>query len=281
MNMRFEHSPDFWTALRRAGKTFSAIDGTQRAAAFAYYAFFSLFPLILLLVTIGSLFFSRDVAVEKVIEFAQGRLPLGSETQQRIFDSVSGMIAARGKVGLAATLALLWGTLRIFTALVRAANRAWNTEVYNWWQMPLKNLSLVGVLATGILLGVVVPAALKLAEHALPSRQGAVAFFAALGLEIIPMVILFFGIAVFYRLAPRRRTRFSEVWGAAFGATVTLHLVEAGFTIYLNNFSNFNVVYGALGGLMALLMWIYLSGCIIIFGVCLTSAQAEFRRAKS
>jgi uncharacterized BrkB/YihY/UPF0761 family membrane protein len=47
--------------------------------------------------------------------------------------------------------------------------------------------------------------------------------------------------------------------------------------IYLKNFATLNAVYGAFGGTMALLLWIYLSGCIIIFGACLCAARAEGR----
>jgi Ca2+-transporting ATPase len=47
--------------------------------------------------------------------------------------------------------------------------------------------------------------------------------------------------------------------------------------IYLKNFATLNAVYGAFGGTMALLLWIYLSGCIIIFGACLCAARTEGR----
>jgi uncharacterized BrkB/YihY/UPF0761 family membrane protein len=45
--------------------------------------------------------------------------------------------------------------------------------------------------------------------------------------------------------------------------------------IYLGHFATLNAVYGAFGGIMALLLWIYLSGCVFIFGVCLCAGQAE------
>jgi Ca2+-transporting ATPase len=82
---------------------------------------------------------------------------------------------------------------------------------------------------------------------------------------------------MFYKLAPRRPTRFAEVWLAALVATLLLLAAESLFVIYLKNFSTLNAVYGAFGGIMALLLWIYLSGCIFIFGACLSAAQAEDR----
>jgi Ca2+-transporting ATPase len=50
---------------------------------------------------------------------------------------------------------------------------------------------------------------------------------------------------------------------------------ESLFVIYLADFATLNAVYGAFGGMMALLLWIYLSGCGFIFGACLCAGQAE------
>ena len=57
-----------WRTLVLGAKKFVAIDGTQRGAAFAYYAIFSLFPLLVLFVSVGSAFVDREVAVKSVLE---------------------------------------------------------------------------------------------------------------------------------------------------------------------------------------------------------------------
>jgi len=62
---------------------------------------------------------------------------------------------------------------------------------------------------------------------------------------------------------------------AALGATVLLKIAESLFVIYVKHFATLNAVYGTLGGIMALLLWIYLSGCGFIFGACLCAAQAQ------
>ena len=77
--------------------------------------------------------------------------------------------------------------------------------------------------------------------------------------------------------APRRPVRLADVWAGALCATALLQAAENLFVIYLRNFAALNAVYGAFGGIMALMLWIYLSGCIFIFGACLCAAQAEGR----
>jgi YihY family inner membrane protein len=54
-----------------------------------------------------------------------------------------------------------------------------------------------------------------------------------------------------------------------------LQLAETLFLIYIKNFSTLNAIYGAFGGIMALLLWLYIPGCIFILGACLCAAQAE------
>jgi uncharacterized BrkB/YihY/UPF0761 family membrane protein len=60
-----------WTALRRGSHTFFQIDGSQWAAAFAFNAFFSLFPLIVLLMTVGSFFVDRDPAGNEIVAYLE------------------------------------------------------------------------------------------------------------------------------------------------------------------------------------------------------------------
>jgi len=80
---------------------------------------------------------------------------------------------------------------------------------------------------------------------------------------------------MFYKYAPRRKTLFKEVWVSALLVTLLLQLLIKGFIFYAANFAKFGALYGTLGSVVAVLMWIYLSGSMIIFGGCLCAAQSE------
>ena len=268
-----------WAISCGAVKTFLRIDGAQWAGAFAFNAFFSLFPLMILLVTIASSFVDRDRAGTEVIAYMESYVPISGEMQRHIFDTIAGVIQAREQAGVVALLILVWAALQCFTTLICATNRAWGTEVYSWWRLPLKSLVLLGVTAGAVLLGMAVPVLVKMAKDwAFPVNDFR-SWVYALGSFVIPLLVVFLSLSLFYRLAPRRPTRFAEVWAAALCATVLLQAAESLFVIYLTNFATLNAVYGAFGGIMALLLWIYLSGCIFIFGACLCAAQAEGRPA--
>ena len=261
-----------WEVLYASLKKFSGIDGAQWAAAFAFNAFFSLFPLMILLVTIASFFVGRDRAGQEVITYLESYVPISGEMQNTIFNTIAVVIQARGQAGAVAFLILVWSSLQCFTSLTCATNRAWGVAEYNWWRQPLKSLVLLGSTAGAVLLGMAAPVLIRMAKGRLITEGDFHYWAYALRSFFVPLLVVFFSLSLFYRLAPRRRTRFAEVWAAALCATLLLQAAESLFVIYLRNFATLNAVYGAFGGIMALLMWIYLSGCIFIFGACLCAA---------
>jgi len=264
-----------WAILSSAVKRFLQIDGAQWAAAFAFHAFFSLFPMMVLLVTIASYFVDGDRAGKEVIAYLESYVPISGEMQRHLFGAIAGVIRARGQAGAVALLMLIWAALQCFTTLIYATNRAWDTAVHNWWRLPLKSLALLGITAGAVLLGMAVPVLANMAKSWLFTASDLHSWVYALGSFVMPLLVVFLGLSLFYRLAPRSPTRFAQVWAAALCATVLLRVAESLFVIYIKDFATLNAVYGAFGGIMAFLLWIYLSGCIFIFGACLCAAQAE------
>ncbi len=79
-----------------------------------------------------------------------------------------------------------------------------------------------------------------------------------------------------YKFAPRRRVLFRQVWLPALIVTIALMICQITFVNYLPHFVNYGI-YGAVGGLMLLLLWVYFSGIIIILGACLCAAIEQYR----
>lgn len=256
-------------------KKFMQIDGAQWAGAFAFNAFFSLFPLMILLVTIVSSFVDWDRAGKEVIAYMESYVPISGDMQHYIFNVIAGVIDSREQASVIAFLILVWSSLQCFTTLIVATNRAWGSSVYNWWRLPLKSLALLGTTAGAVLLGMAVPVLIRMAKGWLFPMHVFRSWVYDLGSFVVPLVVVFFGLGLFYRFAPSRPTRFAEVWPAALSATILLRAGESLFIIYLKDFATLNAVYGAFGGIMALLLWIYVSGCVFIGGACLCAGQAE------
>ncbi len=266
-----------WATLYLAVKKFWQIDGVQWAGAFAFNAFFSLFPLIVLFITFASVFIDGNLAGQEIIAYLQRIVPINGEMQHYIFDTIAGVIKARGQAGVVAFLLLVWVALQCFITLISATNRAWGIESLKWWRLPLKSLMLLGITVVAVLIGMAAHTLLRMAAGWLFPENDLSSWAYVLGSFVIPLLVMFFGLSLFYRLAPRRPLRFAQVWAAALFATALLLAAESFFVIYLKNFATLNAIYGTFGGIMALLLWIYISGCIFIFGACLCAAQAEGR----
>jgi len=267
-----------WATLDLAGKRFLEIDAAQWAGAFAFNAFFSLFPLIVLFVTIASFFVDRERAGNEVIAYLESHVLISGPMQHQIVETIAGVIGARERAGAIAALILLWTALQCFITLIIATNRSWRIPGHNWWRLPLKSLVLLGSTAGAVLLGLAVPMLLRMTKAWLFPTHDSSSWVYGVGAFLIPSMVVFLGLSLFYRLAPRRPMRLSEVWAAALSVTVLLRVAESLFVIYLRNFGTLNAVYGAFGGVMALLLWIYVTGCIFIFGACLCAGQAETHR---
>ena len=264
-----------WALLRRAVTVFLRIDGTEWAGAFAYNAFFALLPTMVMLVTIASFFIDREQAAGRVITYIESYVPISGEMQSYIFNTIGDAISARGRAGALALLILAWAALQCITTLISAIDRAWGGEAHSWWRLPMKSLMLLGIMAGAVLLGMAAPVLVTFVkDHYFPVRDFR-SWVYALGSFVIPLLVEFLSLGLLYKLAPRRPMRYADVWAAALGATVLLQAAAGLFVIYLKNFATLNVMYGAFGGIMALLLWIYLSGCIVIFGACLCAARTE------
>ncbi len=278
-----------WQVTARTFRLYSEIDGEQRAASFAYYVLFSLFPMLTLILTVGSLFFDGN----EIVSAIDAVMPLEGSQQNVLWEMVMALEASRRGVGLASAVILLWCSLRFFQALVRGVNRAWHTVEIPWWQMPLKNLVMLGVISSALFAGILIPAILQGVGQVLRYAED---FFklhfpladfhlASLLLDasryVMGGAVLFYSFALLYKLAPRRKVYFRQVWLPALLVAVALQACQIAFVNIFPNFVNYGL-YGAVGGMMLILMWVYFSGIIIMLGGCLCAAldqEAEIETA--
>jgi YihY family inner membrane protein len=269
----------FWRAIVKYNET----DGEQRAASFAFYAFFALFPLILIFITVGTSFLGNQAdASAKIVDYVSQYIPLEWQDSQIVINTINGFVRSRKSAGIIAFGVLAWTAMKFFQALVHGVNRAWGTKEYSWWRLPIQNLLMTGILGSALLLGIVVPPVLKNIEdyYFIHSRKvgldfGFVWWVFYIVKPAVPVLVFFYGMSMFYKFAPRRRTMFREVWGAALFVTIAQAVLQSFFLLYARNIGHFNAFYGTFGTVIALLLWIYYSGSIIILGGCLCAAKYE------
>src|SRR5512138_2271162 len=116
-------SGERFTILASAIKTFTEKQAAQASASLAYYALFSIFPLLLVFIAMGSFFLDRNQVFATVTQFIQQALPI---SKQAINENLHDILQARGTAGIISILTLLWSASGMFTNLAYNINLAWS-----------------------------------------------------------------------------------------------------------------------------------------------------------
>lgn len=251
-------------------RQFHEDDGSTRAAAIAYYSFFSIFPLTVLVTLIFSAAFGESVARAQLFLVVSRYLP----TDPSLLDGVVvNVISNRATVSSIAVAGSLWGGIQIFRVLERAINRAWGAPrrrgIINHTIFVLAMLVVAGGLtAASILVTILfeVSRNQQLLVASLPVDSMLVSGPVSVVTTFLITFTLFF---VLYRFVPHHvPIRWQEIWPGALAAAVAWEGAKTGFTIYLTLFArrSFAEVYGSLGVIVALLGWVYVTGYIVLLG---------------
>ena len=261
--------PITWPEVaRRTAKEMIADDCLGLAAQLSYYLFLALFPAILFLLALGSFFPLQDLAGSLV-----GVLrPVASEDIVQIVADQIRRISESNDGGLLTfgVLAALWSSSAAMVAATSALNAAYDIEEARpWWKVRIIAVGLTIALAVFILLSfTLVLAGPEIAEYlGRTLRMGPVIEWSWKILQW-PLVfaLVSTGIGLVYYFAPDADQDWTWITPGAVVATLLWVVASLIFRVYVTRFGNYNATYGAIGGVMVLLLWFYVSSLAILVG---------------
>lgn len=271
-----------WDILSDAARRFGDTRAGEASASIAFYAIFSLFPLLLALIIGGSFILESEQVQQWILDIVAEFFPVA---QQLIERNIRGVLKLRGTVGLVAFIGLAWSSAGALTILARNVNRAWaEASPRNFLQDRLVALGMVGGMAALLIIPLILNTVLNvLARLDMPVVMGLAAngtpLWATL-LSMTPRLFVFLALLGLYRWTPNTRVKWSEAFWGALVATPAGEIATNGFTWYLSSgVVHYELVYGSLGAMVALMLWIYISVQIILFGAHVSAAIA--RRTRS
>ena len=254
--------------LRRATINFADDRCTHMAAAISFFGLFALFPLTLLAISVFGIVL-RDASVQaRVLQAIVEALPV-EET------SVEDSLRALADLGPTLTAVALVGSIWSAGALSSAVRRSIDVVFDVDRPRPLLRRKLVDyslLLVVGLLFigSFTLTAAWRVAEARADEWftvvGGRLAWPWELGAVAIPAAMSFLTFLFVYWLLPNRQLRLRYIWPGALLAALGIEAAQYGFALYLAGFAHYDVVYGSLGGVFALLFWVYLSSNILLFG---------------
>ena len=266
-----------WRVFKELGDD----DATHLSAGIAFYAVFSLFPLLLGLLAISGIVFSSVTLQEQLLAYVTESMPGSKEFVSK---NVEELVRFRGALGIGAILGLLWSASSVFGAISRAINRAWDVDKNRPFYVA-KPMHIIMALGVGVLflLSSFSTAAIELlSNHSRGLGLSGQEFFLDLGLgnlalRAIPWVITLTVFLLLYRLVPNCKTYWRYVWPGAVVAAVLYEVSKGIFVWYLANVANYELVYGSLASMIVLLSWAYLSAFILILGAEISSEYGRMR----
>ena len=281
-----EHLRRWWAIVVDAAYGWINDDAMSMAASVAFYTIFSLAPLAILVIALAGLVFGDEAARGALVD--QLSALIGREAGETVQDLIAR--AGARETGIVAIIigigTIVVGATTVFVELQTALNRIWKVaapqeSTITWLvRVRLKALALIGAIGFLLIVSLVVSAALAAVGTWAAGYLPAVPSLLWLFDMIVSWTVLTGLFAMIYQILPDARIRWADVW---LGAAVNAFLFAVGkFLIgfYIAT-SGVVTVYGAAGSFVLILLWVYYSAVIFLFGAQLTRAYSERKGSRS
>jgi len=276
---------DLWSILRTAAAGWVADDAASMGAALAYYCLFAIAPILIIALAVVGSVVGPDTAQRQVLSQIPSLVGTSGAAAVRDLVLSAHYSSQRGIAAVIGVIAAIVGATSVFQELQQALEKIWkspavaNSEV--WWRFVRVRFLSIGLLVGigfSLLVSLLASAALNAFSHwlsgVLPPLLGWVYwlnFVISFGMTSVLVAMIF-------KFTPRERMAWKDVWAGAFFTATLLNVGKALIGAYLG--STITSAYGAAGSLLVLLLWIYYSAQIFLFGAEFTCAFAYARGSR-
>jgi len=282
MKKLFSNLPDL---LKRTYQGWKEDKASRLSAALAYYTIFSLAPMLLIIIAVTGFFFGqREIVQTQVMNQIEGLV--GAEGEAFVADLLTS--ASNPAKGIVATIVgiitLLFGALGVFNELHNALNTIWEVkeEETKGFVESIKKVIFSRLLSFSMILGIgflllvslVISAALSAVQETIGNAIPMSEILLQLVNLVISIAVITVLFALIFKFLPDAEIAWRDVWLGAFVTAVLFSLGKFLIGIYLVN-SSVTTSFGAAGSLVLLLLWIYYSAQILLFGAEFTEVYAN------
>jgi membrane protein len=269
---------------KRAFREFKDDNVTDWAAALTYYAVLSIFPALIVFVSLLGLFGQGTETVDTLLRIASG-IGVPDEVSNVLRDRITEVVDQRGGAGAllgVGLLGALWSASGYVGAFMRASNAIYEVKEGRKFYV-LRPLQIVVTIVAVLLLTIIT---LAIVSSGTVAR--AVGDAIGLGDTVVTIwdiakwpvivVIVSLMIAGLYHIAPNvKQPKFRWFTLGGFLALLLWVIASVGFGLYVTNFGSYNKTYGTLGAVITFLVWLWITNNVILFGA---EVNAELERGR-
>lgn len=261
----------FFSLLKASYAEWKADHASRLAAALSYYTIFSLAPFLLIVLTLlGWIYQDERFSAMLLTQVVS----LVGESGAEVFES---LIAAADRPAESAWTAVIGGVTAvigstgIFVQLKDALNTAWGVTEQRfkgvWGALMERVISIMAILVIYFLLlvSLILSAALSLATSVLSSPNAATAVLVQVLNQIITIGFITLLFALMYKFLPDTKIAWKDVWVGAFFTSLLFNLGKFLIGLYISH-SHIGSSFGAAGSVLVILVWVYYSAQIVLFG---------------
>ncbi|WP_299024219.1 YihY/virulence factor BrkB family protein [uncultured Thermanaerothrix sp.] len=257
---------------------FSQARGAEAAASLSYYALFSLFPLLLILISVLGFVLRREDAYQITLNLVVELMPGAQSLIERTLQEV---LSRRSTYGLIGLLGALWSATGFFNTLVRHINYAWQgVKPRDLLRTRLMALFIVLIIILLLILSLAsTPLINLLRQSHLPVHNGVpleqTLLWTALS-TLVPWTFTFLMFLGLYAWIPNTSVRWRAVFSGALFAALGWEVAKRAFVFYLSSgWARYELIYGSLGTVVVFMIWMYVSSLITLLGAHLTATIDE------
>ncbi len=246
----------------------------DRAAGLSYYFSFALLPTLLFLASLFGLLPFLDM-MSRLLDYADRMLPddAASLLRRTLAEAVRGASGSLLSVG---AVAALWAASSGMLSIMTALNVAYRVVDHRrWWESRLIAVSLTIGFSLFALTGLLLLVFGGYISQVVARQIGLGPAFTlvwTLAQWPVAIVLVLTALALVYRLAPAAGRRWYWITPGSIFAVVAWLVMSSGLRLYVVSFGNYNATYGSIGGVILLMLWLYLSGVALLIGAEIDSA---------
>ena len=249
------------------------------ASSISFYTLFAIFPLILLATSIlGFILGTNDTS--QLADFSVNLAKFLPVSTDFISDTIYGISIDRPLSGTFGVVALAWASTSVFATIRKGINITWGiNKTRNIIQEKLIDFMLVVIVSIllifGLLSGPILSIAIELIRYFLPDSEIFTQIFWNISSKVIFPTMSFLTILFLYTYIPYTKINIKEIIPFALLTAFVFNLGNFAFIEYLKISTHYNLVYGSIAGILALLTWVYISSLILLFGSFLSSKYIQ------
>ncbi|MFD2869455.1 YihY/virulence factor BrkB family protein [Kurthia populi] len=250
-------------------------DLSGMGAQLAYFFLLSLFPLLIFVMTLVPFL---NLPQEQVYTMMKELLP--EQVYSLIGDTLKDVLENRnGGLLSVGILATLWSASNGVNALIKSLNQSYGKAETRPFIIA-RSMSVVFtlVLILLVVVALILPVFGSQIGHFLANTIGLGEQFGAIFDKfriLLPPLVIFCGLVFMYWLGPNVKMYLRSAIPGAIVSTVCWLVISYVFSIYINNFSNYSATYGSIGGIIILMLWLYITGMVLMIGGLVNAIMQE------